>query len=263
MVVFIGVSVAKGTKADPLDFQARSQMIRRDYENAIILPLPDMKLNECWSKQLDAAIGTVVKPGESVVLYGSRDSFAEAYTGTRKFVKLTEVVDSESGTQRRDRGSVGTIDDPKFRAGVMWAAYNKYPQVFPTVDVAIFNEKGTELLMARKPNETKWRFIGGFADPKSESYEEDAIREVMEEADIEISAPEYVGSFFINDWRYKNSNDKVKTAFFQSTYVFGSPKAKDDVEEVRWFPIKKLNEGNVVSGHTTLLVALLAKRKKK
>ena len=115
--------------------------------------------------------------------------------------------------------------------------------------------------MARKPLEDKYRFVGGFADPRSGSYEEDARREAEEEAGVEITTPEYVCSMAIDDWRYRNEVDKVVTTFFKSRVAFGRPEAGDDVCEVRWFDIGELNEDNLVSGHTDLLEVLKKKMK--
>lgn len=47
----------------------------------------------------------------------------------------------------------------------------------------VFNNEG-KLLLARKPNETKLRFIGGFVDPSDISYEKAAVREFMEETTV-------------------------------------------------------------------------------
>jgi len=37
-----------------------------------------------------------------------------------------------------------TIDSLEFRSGVVWAAYNRFPTTFPTVDIAIFNEDSSQ-----------------------------------------------------------------------------------------------------------------------
>jgi bifunctional NMN adenylyltransferase/nudix hydrolase len=91
--------------------------------------------------------------------------------------------------------------------------------------------------LARKPDEKKWRFIGGFSDPRTSSLEEDAKREVQEEAGIEVEIISYLGSTLIDDWRYRGEQDKIKTALFLAKYIFGKPEGADDIAEVKWVPI--------------------------
>jgi hypothetical protein len=45
--------------------------------------------------------------------------------------------------------------------------------------------------------------------------------------------------------------------FFVSKYIFGSPQAKDDVAEVRWFDLKTINDNDIVSEHRPLLTMFL------
>jgi bifunctional NMN adenylyltransferase/nudix hydrolase len=163
-----------------------------------------------------------------------------------------------SGNEIRKSISKKVKNTAEFRAGVIWGAYNRYPTTFPTVDVAIFDNSFNRLLLGRKPKEEKYRFVGGFAEPHSESYEMDAVREVHEEAgDIEITPPVYIGSFKVDDWRYRNEVDKIKTLFFVTKVVFGTPKAGDDIVEVRWFEFDKFNPDNLVDNHKKLWDALV------
>jgi bifunctional NMN adenylyltransferase/nudix hydrolase len=133
----------------------------------------------------------------------------------------------------------------------------RFPTAFQTVDIAVVNDKG-ELLLARKPDEKKWRFIGGFSDPNSKSLEEDAKREVIEESGVEVGNITYLGSTIINDWRYRGEIDKIKTAFFVAKYTYGKPEGADDVAEVKWVPIGRvpinnLMKNDIVEGHHVLV----------
>jgi bifunctional NMN adenylyltransferase/nudix hydrolase len=104
--------------------------------------------------------------------------------------------------------------------------------------VAILNEERTKVLLARKPGEKLLRFVGGFADPRSKSYEADAKREVREETGLEISEPCYIGSTLVDDWRYRGEQDKIKTMMFVAIRIFGTtPKPMDDIAELQWQPI--------------------------
>jgi len=258
VLIFLGLSPLMVTRNNPLDFESRKQMILKLFPEVNVLYIKDVKLDEHWSSTLDSQINDMVGPGQTVMLYGSRDCFISHYSGK---YDTTELLQESyvSGTETRKTIGRKVRNAPEFRAGVIWGAYNQFPKVYPCVDIAIYNEDGTKLLMARKPYETKYRFVGGFADPGTTCFEEDARREVQEEAGIEISDPEYVCSMGIDDWRYRNEVDKIVTTFFKAKYVYGRPTAGDDICEVRWFKIEELNDDNVVSGHTKLLAKLLEK----
>lgn len=257
VLIFLGLSPVRVTRNNPLDFESRKQMLLEAFPQVNVLYIKDIKSDDAWSKQLDTMISDLVGPTTTVTLYGSRDCFITYYSGQYSTIELMQES-YVSGTEIRNSISRAVKNTPEFRAGAIWAAYNQFPKVHPTVDIAILNEKGDELLMARKPYETLYRFVGGFAEPRSENYEADARREVMEEANIDISDPEYVGSFYIKDWRYNQEVDKIKTLFFKCKYVSGRPEGGDDVCEVRWFKINDLKPEDIVEGHVQLLEALKA-----
>jgi bifunctional NMN adenylyltransferase/nudix hydrolase len=187
------------------------------------------------------------------VLYGARDSFIEHYHGNLPAIEL-EPERVFSGTAERKRLVRGATKASKdFRAGAVWASGSRWPQAIPTVDVAILSEDGQRILLARKPKEDLYRFVGGFAAPESESYEDDATREVMEETGLRITPPQYVGSKTIDDWRYRSEVDKVRTLLFKAKVLSGSPKADDDIEEVRWFDLYALDYSDLVPEHVPLM----------
>ncbi len=253
VVVFLGLSPLMVTQNNPLDYESRKQMIQERFPSVIILYVNDSFSDVAWSEALDAQLKPILNPGQTVVLYGSRDSFISHYHGKHPTQELIQEV-YVSGSESRKTISKKVKASPDFRAGVIWAAYNQYPKCYPTVDVAIFNEDYTKLLLARKPKEDKYRFVGGFADPKSTSYEADARREVAEETGLEVTDPKYIGSFLIADWRYKNEVDKIKTMFFVTKVVFGRPQANDDICEVRWFDYNPhVISDNVISTHVPLI----------
>ena len=138
-------------------------------------------------------------------------------------------------------------------------------ETFALVCLAVedLDEAEERVLLGRKPFEKEYRFVGGFADPRSVSYEQDARREVQEEAGVEITDPEYIGSFIVDDWRYRQEVDRIKTSFFKAKIVFGKPRAGDDVCEVRWFDIDTLKPSMIVETHGILLEALLKNMNKK
>lgn len=253
-IVFLGVPPTLGTRENPLSFVQRQQMILSSFPNLIVLALPDNVSNERWSKYLDRQISTVIPNTQSVVLYGGRESFIPCYMGRFPTLEF-ENEGFFSGTDSRKEASLTDIDSDDFRAGVISGVFNQYPKVFTTVDIAIFNK--TNILLGRKPDETLFRFIGGFAEPESDSFEEDAKREVQEETGVEVSNLRYIGSKKVQDWRYRNGVDKIKTMLFVCSYVFGAPKAADDIAEVKWFDFTSLKPENLVESHRPLFDLLV------
>jgi len=148
--------------------------------------------------------------------------------------------------------------------------YIPFPVSFATVDIVPYNlKKG--LLLGRKPGADKFVIIGGFADP-GESREDSAIRELEEETTLSLKNSElflsfkhfntlnklqYLGSFFINDSRYKNSCHKITTNFY-AVLVEDKVKVKgsDDLEEVQWFEFDFLekNYKRLVHEHHHVLI---------
>ena len=257
VIIFLGLSPARVTRNNPLDFESRKQMILDEFPNVNVLYIKDVGNDEIWSKNLDAQIEPLVGPDSSVTLYGGRESFVEHYKGKYKTTDFEQEVFISGKEIRNQIGKVvkGTSD---FRHGVIWAAYNQYPHVMPTVDVAIWNQDKTKLLLARKENEEKYRFIGGFSQGKG-SYEEEAKREVMEEAHIEITDLKYIGSKVVDDWRYRREVDKIVTILFEAKYTSGAPVPDDDICALKWFDIDKITSEDIVPEHRDLLEMLMLK----
>jgi len=257
VIVFLGLAPVRVTRNNPLDFEARKQMILADYPDISVLYIKDVPSDELWSKRLDAQIADIVGPASTVMLYGSRESFISLYSGRHNTCEL-EQDSFISGSEVRKQISTRVKGSPDFREGVIWAAYNQYPKVYPTVDVAIWDEDYKRLLFGRKADEEKYRFVGGFVDP-NECVEAAVRREVNEEAHIEISDPEYVGSSPVDDWRYRRELDCITTMFFEAKRVFGQPIPDDDLEELKWFEATTIRKEDLVPNHAMLLGMLQAK----
>ncbi len=237
VIVFLGKSALLTTTNNPLDFESRKQMILEKFPTFNVLYIKDHANDKTWSKQLDELIGDMIGPTQSVILYGGRDSFIKQYSG--KFP--TQELQQEnymSGTQIRDEIRKEAINSEDFRKGVIWAAFNRFPSCFTTVDVAIRKtdkDGNAQYLLCRKWGRPEWMFIGGFADISSDSYEIDCRREVQEETQCEVGDITYRGSMLVDDWRYRNEVDKIKTMFFTAEFIYGNPTASDDIVEVAWF----------------------------
>ena len=251
VLLFLGNSIIRNTLNNPLDYRARRAMIAEKFPTVEIHYINDNPSDTAWTKNLDKLIGEQLLPMQTVTLYGSRDSFLKCYTGKFNTCEL-EATTFISGTEVRRRVCNNYPPTADYRAGMIAATAYRFPTAFQTVDIAVVNDKG-ELLLARKPEEKKWRFIGGFSDPASVSLEEDAKREVQEEAGVEVGNITYLGSTLINDWRYRGEIDKIKTALFVAKYVFGKPEGADDVAEVKWVSINNLTKNDIVETHHVLI----------
>lgn len=235
VLIFLGNSIIRNTTSNPLDYRARRAMIADKFSNVEIHYINDHPSDPVWSKNLDKLISEQLLPLQTVTLYGSRDSFLKSYSGKYNVCEL-EATTFISGTEVRRRVSNNYPPTSDYRAGMIAATAYRYPTAFQCVDIAVVNDK-KEVLVARKPDEKKWRFIGGFSDPRSPSLEADAKREVSEESGVEVDLITYLGSTLIDDWRYRGEQDKIKTALFVAKYIYGKPEGADDIAEVKWVPI--------------------------
>lgn len=281
VIIFLGLSPLSVSTNNPLDFEARKQMILAEFPEANVLYVKDLNNDRAWSHVLDDNIANLVAPGQSVVLYGGRDSFISHYTGNHPTQELTQTTFYSGRAQRKDIARSRAKSSPEFRAGVIWASQARFPTAYTTVDVAILKdvpsrerkasqswidcrscqprtacpvhrdeaaafyatEKPLQLLLGRKPNETLYRFIGGFSDPRSDSFEADAKREVQEETSLNVEDVRYVGSLRVDDWRYRNEPDCIKTMLFTAQYTHGRPTPGDDIEEVKWIDLPDVKYG--------------------
>lgn len=267
VIVFLGVAVGEHKEDQALGYATREKMIKGAYPDVVVQPLKDMADDQKWSEQIDNKIREVYHHG-SVVLYGGRDSFIPYYKGKFKTENVGNIINvTESATKRREEIKREVRDSADFRAGIIYHAANSYPNAFPCVDIAVVKdsqEDGRSLLLCRKIDEKLYRFPGGFVDPQDKSYESAARRELTEEVgSLEVSNPEYVTSMQVDDWRYRNSKNKIIASLFKFQFIYGSPKAQDDICEVKWFKINEL-ENNlelIVVEHRPLMEALLKKLK--
>jgi bifunctional NMN adenylyltransferase/nudix hydrolase len=262
VLIFLGLSAARVTRNNPLDFEARRAMIAEQFPTVEIHYIKDQKSDELWSKDLDSLLNDHVGPGQTTTLYGGRDAFLRHYSGNRDVQEL-ERTSYTSGTEARKKVSRKTKSSSDFRAGVTWAAFNQYPRCFPTVDIAIIDKDKSRLLLGRKPGEDKFRFIGGFVDGK-ETFEHAARREVVEETHTEISDLQYITSMPIDDWRYRGEVDGIVTSFYVAAYNFGPPQPDDDIAELKWFELPDVSQPaareslqfEIVDTHQPLIEAL-------
>jgi len=262
IILFLGIARAEGSKSNPLDFATRKAMIQADYPDLVILPLQDQKHDTVWSEILDQQIAMPFGQ-KKALLYGSRDSFIPHYTGRHATTELVSDIDM-SATQIRLEVSKEILQSEDFRAGIIHGSHAQRAKMYPTVDICAYNDEG-QILLAKKPNEFKWRFVGGFVDASDLDLEHAARREFSEEVSgSHISNLRYIKSTRVSDWRYKNEDSKIMTTLFLGRFGFGQAKPSDDIAEVKWFDISyftnpKNIQREVVTGHQIMLSTLITK----
>lgn len=260
LCILVGTRDANATSRDPMDFETRKLLLQAAYPHATILAIPDHPSDERWSEQLDHILHKEFDCGEGVIsrceitLYGARDSFLPYYSGIYRaqIVPTYGNGDICATTARKDAAQTAR-DSADFRAGAIYALAHQMPTSYQVVDVAIINRDRDEILLGQKTcDDGKWRFIGGFVDPADPSLERAATREIHEEVGmIEVDELRYIGSTRINDARYRNQPDQIMSAVFIASYIFGAPKAADDMDLAKWFPLSELPE--LIESHQPIL----------
>lgn len=248
VVVFLGSNPAPSDR-NPLDWVFRWKMFEDRFKARFeVLEMPDLPDDRIWSQELDRRI-LELRPEGEVTVYGTQEDFVGRYSGRY----TAEVWEARQEDFPEEMSSEEVNSHRDFRAGVLFGMLRRYPTVYPTVDVAVFRNEYEEVLLARKANETRYRFPGGFTDPSDESYEDAAMRELGEECgELTVDELTYLGSCRIDDWRYRGSSDSIMTHLYACVLSEGEPQPNDDIAELRWFDVNKLNEEMFVSEHRPL-----------
>ncbi len=134
IVIVLGVSQALFTDKNPLPYAIRKQMIKDNYPFMRFEELQDVNCDKQWSKNLDDLLKKYEKP----ILYGSRDSFINQYSGNI----ITEVVDCKSNMSSSDiRKNISELSEDRInkdmRIGIIYGIEKRFPIVYPTVDIAL------------------------------------------------------------------------------------------------------------------------------
>lgn len=264
VIVMIGSTPGvKVSRRNPMDYQTRMLMIQEKFPNIVIIPINDQPSDKSWSETVDRRIGEIYDYETTALLYGSRDGFIPYYQGKHETVELA-AKHNISGSKVRKMISDEVRKHSEFRRGCVYAAFNRHKTVYQTVDIAIL-DKG-KVVVGRKVNDPVgiYRFPGGFLDPvKDQTIEGAARREGSEEIKgIEFSDVQFLCSLKVNDWRYRNEEDKIMTCFFTATYMYGKIEAGDDLHEVTWIDLNEDNINYIIDSHKPLYKKLLTKRSK-
>jgi bifunctional NMN adenylyltransferase/nudix hydrolase len=167
---------------------------------------------------------------------------------------MLDSIESHNATEIRANAASEVLDSDEFRAGVIYGITKQRPVTYPTVDIVVANNDG-QILLARKPAEDKFRFVGGFVDRTDENFEMAARRELYEETKLSGLKPTYIASKQIVDWRYEREDSGIMTTLFlfHEWDQMGRAEASDDIAEVRWFELSDLfshtQEPSLGDGH--------------
>ncbi len=239
LCVVLGTTENLGSKRNPLDFVTRKAMVDQTFAGMnfsrkplVVLAAKDDASDKVWSENLDAVLRATF-PGDRVKLYGSRDSFSKHYAGSFQQVYVDSNCDATASSRVRLDLAGTPLPTRDFRRGVIYGAYNQWPRLFTCVDVAILSPNRRYLYLGKRRAEGTGRFIGGFVDQSDASLEAAARREAREEADADAEHLTYVGSFKIDDHRYKTADDgQLMSAFFVAQNMTTALRAGDDLDEL-------------------------------
>lgn len=285
-IIVLGVASRKATDVDPLPVVVRRRLIldycvevlhMEPHELPTFFIIKDMRDDVPWVKKLDTLIEIAGLDKNTFNFVSGRDSFKSYYVPLGEYPdNFDEVptVEGASSTKVREELSEINFDDYSgenmicLAEGIVWATQQPYPRTDITVDIAIL--KGTEIVLGRKKNESKWRLPGGFFDINLDSTVRDAaIREAFEETKISISRKDcnYIDSMVVSDWRYRKGKDRVVTNLFMVQFTddaelkFLDMVASDDLEEIKLVALSELiaeSFATVVEGHIPLIHKVVA-----
>lgn len=264
-IVLLGVNPMDGREhRHPLLFRQRARLIENYYsvranEFRGVFPIFDQPTDGQWSRDLDKFL-SLMFPEDEITLVGGplTNSFIPHYKGSRTVKAINNAL-STSGTVVRKR-IIAQVGSPDFLAGQIYGIENQFPRVYPVVDIGVMRDKDTnlpQLLLIKRGDTGEWALPGGFVDPADVGLEEAAWRELHEEVGInlEIGAPMYVGSFQIDDWRYRSSRDKVMSSLFRCQHMWGEPELTKEAVDFGWW-IKPMAVAQVCANHKPLVEAL-------
>jgi bifunctional NMN adenylyltransferase/nudix hydrolase len=261
VIVFLGIAKIQNTNRNPLDFATRRAMVQAYYPSVIVLPMDDNRSDEKWSANIDSSIRSIF-PESQAVIYGSRDSFIPHYHGGNH-VEEYPAIGEHNATGLREDATKKVIASSDFRAGIIYGTAKQRAVTYPTVDVVVMNYDN-QILLARKPAETLFRFVGGFVDRDDKNWEMAARRELYEETKLSALKMYYICSQAVEDWRYAKEESGIMTSLFL-TYEWdqmGRAEASDDIAEVKYFDPKTFIDINVIKEqivpeHVELMISFM------
>lgn len=244
VIVFVGKSSTINTDRDPIPAEFIADFIKREFFTYDVQIIEDHPNDLRWIENLDEKISKIVGENE-ICLYGSRDSFLKIYEIAGKYpCQYISPVNTSSSTEERKRIKDLIINNKDFRKGLIYASQIRFATVYSTVDILVYDKFEEVLLLGRKKGSIKWCVPGGFVDVSDEDLVSAAKRELSEEVpNLLYGTLRYLTSLKIEDFRYSRTKDSVMTHLFITyTTIQEHCKAGDDLDEVKWVPLKECEE---------------------
>jgi bifunctional NMN adenylyltransferase/nudix hydrolase len=241
-VVLLGLSAYTGTEANPLDFRCRKVMLQELYPNIDILYIEDVEDDHEWSRKVDSTISKVIRKGQTVCLYGGRDSFIKHYDGqypTQELLLNQSEFISATGIRKDIYNSVLNKED--FRKGIIYQSANKLTDTIPHVISIVFDKTYQKVLIGQRVNDKAFSFLTSSIDA-GETLESTAIKIIVDKIGVTSTAPIYKGSFIVDDWKLRSEKEKILGMVFTTTIEFGRVEALDEYKVVKWVSVEELPE---------------------
>jgi len=125
-----------------------------------------------------------------------------------------------------------------------------YKNPIPTVDAIIQNSSSILLVKRVKdPYKNLFGLPGGFVN-EGETIEEAIVREVYEETSLEVHPIEILGVYSDPT---KDPRGHMLTVVFIVLVVRGNPTTGDDINEISWMPINKINDIDIAFDHKLII----------
>ena len=101
-------------------------------------------------------------------------------------------------------------------------------------------EKDGKILLQRRTDNGKWGLIGGLME-MNETFQETAIREVLEETGLEVRLDSFLGIFHNHNMVWSSGDQAhVITAFFTASIISGEPRIDEESLELRFFGLEEM-----------------------
>jgi bifunctional NMN adenylyltransferase/nudix hydrolase len=262
VAIVLGQGAALLSGRNPLPPLVRTRVIQDQYPGVKVFEHYDHPSDLDWSTNLDTLL-TEEFPQATLRLYASRDSFIPHYRGALPVITVPELEGLNGTLKRAELYDTCDWSRP-FREGMIAAQHLRPALSYQTVDIAVVRHATGELLLGQKTTDGgKWRLVGGFVDATDESLEGAALRELKEEAgNVLTHEVTYLGSYRIDDWRYRGEKDKILTSLFLTYHMGGVPSAGDDLAKVEWHALEGFDIETIVESHRPLVKRVLDALKK-
>lgn len=260
VVALIGRTSLLSVDGYALDFQSVTYMIQEMYPDVTCVPLDNCPDNAGWSAKVDSIVSMLTNPGVTAKLYGGRDSFIPHYEGRYECVEYCPPSDISgiSATERREEIAADFVRTSEGRKGMILATKRSWVKYNAKMCIDVVAWKGgyrDHFLVGWKKDDPRLRLPGGFVDD-GETLEMAVRRESAEEFNCQIERPEYIGSFVIDDWRYRPLGQHITTAAFQCHVSdLETPEAGDDLVGIKLVSVEWFleNEKEFIPGHARII----------